>query len=59
MKKIIIVSAIILSSVIVALSINKKVSDSKDPEAKIDIINFTSKAMQGYGGFKSNIANAD
>lgn len=59
MKKLIIISAIILSSVIVALSINKRVNDSKDPEVKIDITNFTSKAMQGYGGFKSNIANAD
>jgi hypothetical protein len=59
MKKIIIASAIILSSVIVALSINKKVNDSKDTEVKVDITSFTSKAMQGYGGFKSNIANAD
>lgn len=58
MKKFFIVTAIVLSSGIAAVSFSRN-TEVKNPEIKLEQTRFTSKAMQGYGGFKSNIANAD
>ena len=55
MKKAIIVLAIILTSGITALSLNKKV-ETKTAQVKIDKV---SLVLKGYNNFKSDISTAD